>query len=66
MTKATRLFDTFTRINDSYTITNCINGFVVEVSGVDLKEEWLTIKYVIKTIDELKDIVQELALMPRS
>jgi len=66
MTKQTKLIDSFTKINDNYTITNCNNGFVVEVSGQNTNEDWITGKFVIKTIDELKDIVQDLAGMTRS
>ena len=39
MTKKTKLLDIFIKINDSYTVTNCNNGFVVEVSGQDTSEE---------------------------
>lgn len=66
MTKQTKLIDTFTKINDNYTITNCNNGFVVEVSGQNSNEDWITGKFVIKTIDELKDVVQDIAWMPRT
>ena len=66
MTKQTKLIDTFTKINDNYTITNCNNGFVVEVSGQNSSEDWITGKFVIKTIDELKDVVQDLAGMTRT
>ncbi len=66
MTKQTKLIDTFTKINDNYTITNCNNGFVIEVSGQNSNEDWITAKFVIKTIDELKDVVQDLAWMPQN
>ncbi len=66
MTKQTKFIDTFTKVNDNYTVTNCNNGFVVEFSGQDFNEEWITGKFVFKTIDELKDVVQDLAWMPRS
>ncbi len=66
MTKQTKFIDTFTKVNDNYTVTNCNKGFVVEFSGQDFNEEWITGKFVFKTIDELKDVVQDLAWMPRS
>lgn len=66
MTKQNKLIDTFTKINDNYTVTNCNNGFVVEISGQDSNEGWITGKFVVKTIDELKDVIQDLAWMPRS
>ena len=65
MTKQTKLIDNFAKVNDNYTITNCLNGFVVEVSGHDSSENWITSKFVFKTLEELKDAVQDLAWMPR-
>ena len=32
MTKQTKLIDHFDKLNDNYTVTNCHNGYVVEVS----------------------------------
>lgn len=66
MTKQNKLIDHFAKVNDSYTVTNCHNGFVVEVSGQDSGENWITTKFVFKTIDELNDVVQDLAWMPRT
>ncbi len=65
MTKQTKLVDHFAKVNDNYSITNCQNGYVVDVSGQDSSEEWISAKFVFKTIDELKDVVQDLAWMPR-
>jgi hypothetical protein len=62
----TNLIDQFTKVNDNYTVTNCQNGYVVEVSGQDSSEEWINAKFVFKTIEELKDVVQDLAWMPRT
>lgn len=66
MTKQNKLIDHFAKVNDNYTITNCQNGYVVEVSGQDKNENWINAKYVFKTFEELKDVVQDLAWMPRS
>lgn len=62
----TNLIDQFAKVNDNYTVTNCQNGYVVEVSGQDSSEEWINAKFVFKTIEELKDVVQDLAWMPRT
>lgn len=56
----------FTKVSDSYTITNCQNGFMVEVSGHDPSENWINAKFVIKTLDELKDAVQDLVRISRT
>ena len=66
MTKQTKLIDHFAKVNDNFNITNCHNGFVVDVSGQDSDENWISTKFVFKTLDELKDAVQDLAWMPRT
>lgn len=54
------------KINDRYSITNCHNGFLVEVSGEDSTERWVSYKHVVKTIEELRDLVQDLGWMQRA
>ena len=66
MTKQTKLIDHFAKVNDNHSITNCHNGHVVEVSGQDSDENWISAKFVFKTLDELKDAVQDLAWIPRT
>lgn len=66
MDKKTKLIDKFNKLSDNYTITNCENGFVIEITGQDIKEEWLKVKYVIETVEELRNTVQDIAWMPRS
>jgi hypothetical protein len=63
MTKQIKLVDHFAKVKDNYSITNCQNDYVVDVSGRDSSEEWINAKFVFKTIDELKDVVQNLARM---
>jgi hypothetical protein len=60
-----QLIHGFTVINDNYTITNCHNGFVVEVSGKDRHDEWNTSKFVFTSLEQVKRAVEELASMPR-
>ncbi len=66
MTKQIKLIDHFAKVNENYSTTNCQNGYVVDVSGQDSSKEWINAKFVFKTIDELKDVVQDLAWMPRT
>ncbi len=63
MTKQAKLIDLFTKVSDNYSITNCHNGFVVNISGEDSDEKWITVKHVVKNLDDLKDVVQDLAWM---
>jgi hypothetical protein len=66
MKSQTKLTDHFAKVNENYNITNCLDGFVVEVSGLDSNENWANGKFVFKTLDELKDAVQVLARMQRT
>ena len=66
MTENTKLIDIFNKINDNYNVTICNNGFVIDISGRDSSDEWITGKFVVKTLDELKDAVQDLAFMQRT
>ena len=66
MTKKTKLVDNFAKVSENYTITNCQNGYVIEVSGYDKANEWIAIKYVLQTIEELKDVVQDLAWIQKA
>jgi hypothetical protein len=66
MTKQSKLVDHFAKVNDNYTVTNCQNGYIVDVSGQDREENWINAKFVFKTFEELRDAVQDLAWMPRT
>jgi hypothetical protein len=66
MKSQTKLTDHFAKVNENYNVTNCIDGFVVEVSGQDSNGTWVNGKFVFKTLDELKDTVQELVRIPRT
>jgi len=66
MTTKIKLTNQFVSINDNYTVTHCANGFVIEVSGKDLKDDYISRKFVVISIDELKEVIQDLAEMPTS
>jgi hypothetical protein len=57
------LIDHFAKVKDNYSITNCQNGYVVDVSGQNSEENWINAKFVFRAVDELKDVVQDLAWM---
>lgn len=66
MNKQTKLIDHFDKVSENYSVTMCANGFFVEASGQDKEENWINVRFVVNTLDELKDVVQDLAWMPRS
>lgn len=66
MSKAVKITDKFQKVNESYTITNCDNGYMVEMSGQDTEDNWINVKYIVSSIDDLKQMVCDLAWMPRT
>ena len=63
MTKQNNLIDHSAKVNDNYSIANCQNGYMVDVLGQNSEENWINAKFVFKTVDELNDVVQDLAWM---
>jgi hypothetical protein len=61
-----KLIDLFKTTNGSYTVVNCDNGFVIEMSGENDKEEWINIKWIVMTLEELQDVVKDLARMNKA
>jgi len=61
-----KITDKLIKCNDSVTINMYENGFMVEVSGHDKKEEWATVKILCKDEKELLTLVQEAVKMDRT
>ena len=59
MAKLTKL----TKVNESITINRYDNGWMIEVSGKDKKDDWKTSKVMCNTEEELIGIVKEYNLM---
>lgn len=55
MAKLTKL----AKVSESITINRYDNGWMVEVSGRDKKEDWATTKILCNTEDELLALVKE-------
>jgi len=66
MNKKTKLIELFAKVSESYTITNCHNGFFIDISGEDNNNDWVNAKYVFNSLEELLEAVKDLAWMPKS
>lgn len=66
MKNPAKLADHLNKVDDNYTVTICHNGFLVDVYGVDSNEERVSAKYIVKTLEELHEVVQDLAWLPRT
>ena len=60
MAKLTKL----TKVNDSFSINRYDNGWMVEVSGRDKKQDYKTAKIMCSTEEELLAVVKEYNTMP--
>ena len=61
MSKVTKL----TKVSDSFTVNMYDNGFMVEVSGRNKKDDWATAKIMCTSIDDLVELIKEVAEMER-
>lgn len=55
MAKLTKL----AKVNDSFTVNRYDNGWMVEVSGRNKKDDWATAKIMCNTEDDLVALIKE-------
>ena len=60
-----QIANAFSKVSENYTVTMCLNGYVIEVNGQDSAGEWVTHRLVVNKLDELTDAVTDLAFVPR-
>lgn len=47
------------KVNDSFSVNRYDNGWMVEVSGQDKKDDWKTAKIMCNTEDDLVSLIKE-------
>lgn len=65
MAKTNKVSEKLAKVNESFTINMYDNGYMVEISGKDRKDDWKTSKIMVSTIDDLISIVREITEMER-
>jgi len=60
-----KLSDKLSKVSDSLTLNMYDNGFMVEVSGKDLTDEWRTAKIMASSKEEVAAIIDEAVSMER-
>ena len=50
-------------INVGYTVNKYDNGFMVEVTGRDNEDEYKTVRILAANVDELVELIKDLALI---
>jgi hypothetical protein len=53
----------FKTVNDSFEITLCENGYIVNISGRTDTDDWVNKKIVCTTLEELFDLITDIDLM---
>ena len=54
-----KISDKLTKINDSLTINLYDNGYMVEVSGRSVSDDWTQVKITCNTLDEVTTLIKE-------
>lgn len=60
-----KVVDKLKKVSDSLTIYFYDNGFMVEICGRDLEDDWKTIKILCETIEQVNALVAEAAELPK-
>jgi len=61
-----KLSDKLSKCNDSLTVNMYDNGYMVEVSGQDSENSWVTAKIMCQTLDQVNAVVAEASAMERN
>jgi hypothetical protein len=56
---------TLTKVNESFTINRYDNGYMIEVSGKDIENDWKTHKLICTTRAELFEVITEALDLPK-
>lgn len=58
--------NTFESVSDIYTVTNCQNGFMIEISGQDDSGTYNTHRFIYNTLTQMQAAVKDISFMPRA
>ena len=54
------------KTNDSFTVTICDNGFMLDIGGEDFEGNWKGVKLICRDEEELSDAIADIVLLPRN
>ena len=61
-----KVSDKLAKVNDSFTINMYDNGFMIEIGGQTKNDDWSTAKILVSEINDLLEIIKEVAEMERN
>lgn len=56
--------DILNKINDSFEVSILDNGYVLDIRGRDKQDDWSSCKLAVGTVEELFEVIKEIAEMP--
>lgn len=59
------LNDKLAKCTDSFSVNMCDNGFVLEITGRNRNEDWVTAKILCHNLEELTAVIQQAVTMER-
>ena len=60
-----KIADKLSKVDNSFTVSMYDNGFMFEISGRDLNDDWSSVKLICENMSQLSDLIQEAATMTR-
>lgn len=57
--------DKLAKVNESFTVNMYDNGFMLEIGGRDIDNEWKNCKIMVQNLEQLAALVQEATELPR-
>ena len=61
MAKEIAFLKNLTKVNDNFSVTMCENGYVVEISGEDSDDNWITTKIIFDGLVDLSDFISKVS-----
>ena len=52
--------DTLSKVSENFNVTRCDNGFMVEVSGKDLDNDWKNSKVICNSEEDLITVIKQI------
>jgi hypothetical protein len=60
-----KIADKLSKVDYSFTVSMYDYGFMFEISGRDLNDDWSSVKLICENMSQLSDLIQEAATMTR-
>ena len=60
-----KVTDRLKKVEDSLTINMYDNGYMVQITGRDSEDDWVTLKIMCDSLDKVNALVAEISVLPK-